>query len=71
MADNHLFDALFAPLDRRTGDLMILPDGRTITGAAFHALVLRMAAALAALGVIPGDRVAVQVAKSPEALALY
>ncbi|MFN3642652.1 MAG: malonate--CoA ligase [Gemmobacter sp.] len=71
MADNHLFDALFAPLDGRTGDLMILPDGRTVTGAAFHAMVLRMAGALAALGIAPGDRVAVQVAKSPEALALY
>ena len=31
----------------------------------------RMASALAALGVVPGDRVAVQVDKSPEAILLY
>ncbi|WP_410217418.1 AMP-binding protein, partial [Paracoccus sp. (in: a-proteobacteria)] len=33
--------------------------------------VERLAGALTALGVSPGDRVAVQIEKSPEAIALY
>ncbi len=68
---NTLYDALFAPLARRADDLLILPDGGGISGEAFHGMVLHAAAALAAAGVRPGDRVAVQVAKSPAALALY
>jgi malonyl-CoA/methylmalonyl-CoA synthetase len=68
---NPLFDALFAPLAGRETALLILPDGREITGEGFLSMVLRAASALRALGVVPGDRVAVQVAKTPEALALY
>ncbi|NGQ93335.1 malonyl-CoA synthase [Rhodobacter sp. HX-7-19] len=68
---NHLFDALFAPLAGRGGDLLILPDGRRLNGAAFLDLVAGMARAMQALGVVKGDRVAVQVSKSPEALACY
>ena len=37
----------------------------------FFALTARLAHALRGCGVKPGDRVAVQVDKSPEALALY
>jgi malonyl-CoA/methylmalonyl-CoA synthetase len=70
-AGNLLYDALFAPLAGKGGDLLVLPDGTAISCARFHAMVLRAAAALAAAGVRPGDRVAVQVAKSPAALALY
>lgn len=68
---NHLFDALFAPLAVRGGDLMILPDGRRLSGEAFLRLVARVAGAFRQLGVEKGDRIAVQVGKSPEALACY
>ncbi len=68
---NMLFDALFAPLAGRDTPFLILPDGRTISGDAFLRLAARQAHALAATGVVPGDRIAVQVAKTPEALAGY
>ena len=68
---NPLYDALFAPLARRDGPLMTLADGSRVTGADFHAMITGYASALRALGVAPGDRVAVQVAKSPQALAVY
>ncbi|MBE2275755.1 MAG: malonyl-CoA synthase [Rhodobacteraceae bacterium] len=68
---NTLHDALFLPLAGRGRALLILPDGREISGAAFLDMVYAAAAALVAAGVQPGDRVAVQVVKSPEALALY
>ncbi len=68
---NTLFDALFAPLAGRDRPLMILPDGQEISGDHFLRQVARLAHALSAAGVQPGDRVAVQVAKSPAALAVY
>ncbi|NBZ86570.1 AMP-binding protein [Rhodobacteraceae bacterium CYK-10] len=68
---NPLYDALFAPLARRETPLMTLADGSTLTGDQFHAMIAGYAAALRGLGVAPGDRVAVQVAKSPQALAVY
>ena len=68
---NVLFDALFAPLAGEEKTLLILPDGREISQDAFLRMVARQAHALRAAGVEPGDRVAVQVAKSPEALAVY
>ena len=68
---NTLFDALFAPLAGRDRPLMILPDGQEISGDRFLRQVARLAHALSAAGVQPGDRVAVQVAKSPAALAVY
>jgi malonyl-CoA/methylmalonyl-CoA synthetase len=46
-------------------------DGNTFTYHRFFALTARLAHALRGCGVKPGDRVAVQVDKSPEALALY
>ena len=68
---NILYDALFAPLIGRQSRLLILADGQEISGDAFGRLVQRLAAALVRQGVRPGDRLAAQVAKSPEALALY
>lgn len=67
---NPLYDRLFAPLAARPHCLM-LADGTTIGGAAFLAMVHRAANALRVQGVVAGDRIAVQVAKTPEALALY
>ncbi len=46
-------------------------DGRAFTFSDFWTLAGRMANALAASGVGTGDRVAVQVEKSPEAIALF
>ena len=68
---NLLYDALFAPLANRETPLLTTAAGETISGSAFHAMVMRYAAALSSLGLEPGDRLAVQVAKSPQALALY
>ena len=68
---NTLFDALFAPLAARADTLLILPHGGRMTGQGFLALVARQAHALRAAGLGAGDRIAVQVAKSPEALAIY
>lgn len=68
---NLLHDALFAGLAGRQGTLLHLADGGQISGQAFHAMIARAAGALQAAGVVKGDRVAVQIAKSPEALAIY
>jgi malonyl-CoA/methylmalonyl-CoA synthetase len=45
--------------------------GRAITYDAMFAFSARLARAIGGLGVAPGDRVAVQVEKSPEAILLY
>ncbi len=68
---NPLYDALFAPLRGRSTPFLTLPDGQTITGEAFHALCAQAAGALAAQGMKPGDRLAVQIEKSAHALAIY
>ena len=68
---NPLYDALFAPLVARQMVLLRLQNGTQISGDAFHKMIARAANALRALGVLPGDRVAVQISKSPEALAIY
>ncbi|MDI3421610.1 AMP-binding protein [Streptomyces luteolus] len=47
------------------------PDGRCLTYRETEETVRRVAARLVADGVTPGDRVAMQVEKSPEAVALY
>ena len=67
---NLLHDALFASLAGRDGPLLHLADGSSLSGRAFHGLIARAAGALQAAGVVKGDRVAVQIAKSPEALAI-
>jgi malonyl-CoA/methylmalonyl-CoA synthetase len=68
---NPLYDALLRPHEGRETPLMRLPGGGRLTHAAFLAMADRMANALVALGVGPGDRLAAHVHKSPEALALY
>ena len=47
------------------------PDGRRLTYGDVEAQSARMAGALVARGVLPADKVAVQVEKSPEAILLY
>jgi malonyl-CoA/methylmalonyl-CoA synthetase len=68
---NPMYDALFLPLAGRNDPFLILADGKAISGQAFFAMIAQQANALRHLGVQPGDRVAVQVAKSPTALATY
>jgi malonyl-CoA/methylmalonyl-CoA synthetase len=50
---------------------LILPDGRVVSYGRLQEESARFAGLLASLGVQPGDRVAVQVRKSPQALFLY
>ena len=68
---NPLYDALFAATAERDAPLLTLADGAQVSGRQFHALIAGAATALVGLGVVKGDRVALQVAKSPEALAIY
>ncbi len=68
---NPLYSTLFAALALRDSVLMHLPGGNVLSGQGFHDMIARAANALLAAGVQPGDRVAVQVAKSPQALAIY
>ncbi|MGE7472827.1 malonate--CoA ligase [Bosea sp. NPDC003192] len=68
---NHLFDLIKARMPALTAPFAFLDDGRTYTYADMVAVSARFANALVALGVKPGDRVAVQVEKSIEALMLY
>ena len=68
---NPLYDRLFLPLAGKSRSLLVRADGATIPGNAFLAMVHRAAAALRSRGVRPGDRVAMQVAKTAEALAVY
>jgi malonyl-CoA/methylmalonyl-CoA synthetase len=64
-----LFESRF-PADRRQ-PLLILDDGTHVPYADAHAGSARYASLLASLGLQPGDRVAVQVEKSPQALLVY
>lgn len=68
---NPLFDALFAPHSGRDTAFLHDVNGQTTTHGAFLDEAARYANALTALGVTPGDRVAVHIQKSPQALALY
>ena len=71
MSEN-LYDLLAArfPADR-SRPCFLLPAGREISYGDVEAGVGRLASLLIARGVVPGDRVAVQTAKSPEAVVLY
>ncbi|HEX5128095.1 MAG TPA: AMP-binding protein, partial [Usitatibacter sp.] len=64
-----LFESRF-PADR-SQPLLILPEGGVVTYAQAHEGAGRYAALFASLGLEPGDRLAVQVEKSTEALLLY
>nr|WP_170540137.1 malonyl-CoA synthase [Ruegeria arenilitoris] len=68
---NPLYDRLFGIHAGNTTPFLHLPDGRVLSHAEFLDMAARIANALTACGLEPDDRVAVQVAKSPEALALY
>lgn len=67
---NHLFDAIRAA-GKPEAPFVETMDGRRWTYGDMFALSSKLANTLVKLGVEPGDRVAVQVEKSPEALMLY
>ena len=70
MATNTLIDTL---LSHQTDGATFLTDtsGATLSYGGLRARVAAAAAHLAAAGVVPGDRVLCQIAKSPEGLILY
>ncbi|VAV98405.1 Long-chain-fatty-acid--CoA ligase [hydrothermal vent metagenome] len=68
---NPLFDGLFAQHVNKPTVFLHLPDGSTISHDGFLKMAGRFANALTRLGLACGDRVAVQVEKSPQALAVY
>ena len=68
---NPLFDTLFQRHAGKATPFLHLSDGHVLTHQAFLATVAQIANTLTAGELVPGDRVAAQVEKSPEALALY
>lgn len=75
---NTLFDALTAHRQNPSEDFLIVPGSATDgypsvvwTWGEFRRAAARFAHTLVAAGVVPGDRVAVQADKSPQAYALY
>jgi len=68
---NPLFDTLFAPHAGRSETFLFLPRGLQFSYGAFLERAAQFAHALVNAGVEPGDRLVVQIAKSPDALALY
>ncbi|MEE9333274.1 MAG: malonyl-CoA synthase [Granulosicoccaceae bacterium] len=68
---NPLYDALIGKHTGKLTPFLHLSNNRVVTHQDFIALAARIANTITQLGVAPGDRVAAQVVKSPEALALY
>lgn len=71
MTENHLFAQFRAAIDRQDAVFVETEKGARITYGDMLAESARIAAALKAMGLMPGDRVAVQVEKSAAALMLY
>ncbi|MDW3181975.1 malonyl-CoA synthase [Roseobacter sp.] len=68
---NPLFDHLFGSHVGKETPFLILKDGEVITHAAFLSMAARFANSFRELGLQPGDRLALQAEKSPQALAVY
>ncbi len=68
---NPLYDVLFGAHAGNTTPFLYLADGQVITHDRFLKMSGQIAHRMVAIGLEPGDRVAVQVEKSAEALALY
>lgn len=67
-----LFDLLRSRFPREaSAPCLILKDGRTLGYGEIDTLSAKFANVLSAKGAKPGDRIAVQVEKSPQAVALY
>lgn len=70
MANNHLIDQIFDDFDHNQAPFIIRPQGN-LNRHEFMAEANKLCHALIEYGVLPGDRVAVQVEKSAHAFALY
>ena len=68
---NQLYDALFGKHANQSTPFLHLADGSVLTHAEFLAMAARFAHILTDSGLVAGDRLAAQIQKSPEALALY
>ncbi|MBC6407926.1 MAG: malonyl-CoA synthase [Rhodobacteraceae bacterium] len=68
---NPLYDHLFAPHLGMATPFLLLPDQADWSHAHFLQTAAQFAHVLADSGMQPGDRLAVQALKSPQALALY
>ena len=68
---NPLYDALFGKYAGQETPFLYLPDGTVISHAGFLEMAARIAGVITEAGLKPGDRLAAQVEKSAEALALY
>ena len=68
---NPLYDTLFGRHAGRAAPFLHLADGTSLSYDAFLRLTARYAHAFRAAGLQPGDRLAAQIAKSPEALGVY
>jgi malonyl-CoA/methylmalonyl-CoA synthetase len=68
---NPLYDRLFGVHAGKSTPFLKRPDGQVLTHQAFLGIGAQLAHVMTGLGLQPGDRVAVQVEKSAEALALY
>ena len=68
---NPLYDQLFGRHAGQDTPFLILPGERVITHAAFLAEAAQIAHVLVNAGLQPGDRLAAQIHKSPQALSLY
>lgn len=64
----NLYDRLITAAD---APCFLLPDGAEIGYRELDASAGRLASLLIARGVVPGDRVAVQTEKTPQAVMLY
>ncbi|ASP23164.1 2,3-dihydroxybenzoate-AMP ligase [Antarctobacter heliothermus] len=67
---NPLYDTLLGPRSQSDKVFLHLPAGDVVSYAAFVGRVSQFANALSDLGLQPGERVALQVEKCPDALAL-
>lgn len=68
---NPLYDSLFGQNQGKNTPFLQLADDTIISHGAYLRLAAQYAHVFTNLGVQPGDRVAVQIAKSPQALAVY
>ncbi len=68
---NPLYDTLFGQHVQSSAAFLQLPDGATLSYSAFLGLAAQYARYLTQIGLAPGDRVALQIEKSPQALAVY
>ena len=69
--NNVLYDALFTPHSSNSKAFLILKDGTEVSYQQLTELASRYASLLDSMQAKVGDRVAVQVEKSAQAIALY